>query len=140
VKRENPPGRLTRWTITAAYAALIFYVSMRPDFGPPLFAHSDKVAHFVLYAGLAFLVVWSLRVTVLRFWPHVPILAFGLAVVYGAINEVHQHFIPHREAEGLDMLANALGAVAGTVLAVHVARALERRRARRKLMSEGRCA
>jgi len=139
VKRETTPGKLTRWTVTAVYAALIFYVSMRPNFGPPLFPHSDKVAHFVLYAGLAFLVVWSLRVTVLRFWPHVPILASLLAVFYGGINEIHQHFIPYREAEALDMVANALGAIVGTLLAMRVARALERRRVRRRLESEGRC-
>ena len=120
--------KMTRWTITVAYAAGIFYISMIPVGSEVLFPYSDKIFHFVIYAGFAILVVWSLRVTSLRPWPHVPMLAAAVAIAYGAVNELHQLYIPQRSAELLDLVANALGATAGVIVAMAAARALERRK------------
>jgi len=83
----------------------------------------DKVEHFTAYFGLALMGVlgWSGRRTPLIF----------LAVVaLGGTLEILQAFVG-RDAEWGDMLANTLGATAGTLLALlllWLARLVDRRR------------
>lgn len=73
----------------------------------PAIPHMDKVAHFVVYGGL-----------VVCFWPWggfeseprrwLP-FAVGAAVTFGLGDEIHQFFVPNREPEWLDVLADILG-------------------------------
>ena len=53
-------------------------------------------------------------------------LAIGLAalisVTYGGLDELHQAFVPGRDASVLDILLNALGVVAGTLSYMVIAR------------------
>ncbi len=123
--------KIARWSVTLAYAVGVYYLSVVPGGGPEFFPYQDKVLHFALYAGLAFLFVWSLRITNLRFWPHVPLLAAALAVAYGALNEVNQLRIPYRSAEFLDVVANTLGAALGACVGALAAKSMEARRLRR---------
>lgn len=123
--------KIARWSVTLAYAAGIYYLSVMPGNGPEFFPLQDKVFHFVMYAGLAFLFVWSLRITSLRFWPHVPVLAAAFAVAYGALNEINQLRIPYRSAEFMDIVANTLGAALGAYAGALSAKAIEARRERR---------
>jgi len=118
-----------RWFITLAYAAGIFYLSSRQWGGVPLFPYADKIIHFMLYAGLAFLCAWSLRVTETYGHAMMPILAVGLATSYGAIDEIHQFFVPGRSCETLDLLADAAGAAFGALMALQAAKCCRRRRA-----------
>lgn len=98
---------------TLAYCAAIFYVSSMPK--PPApevtFPGADKIAHFLIYGGLATILSFGLRLSNesidLKFLFLAPIL---IASIYGVSDEIHQLFVPNRSFELLDILADAAGA------------------------------
>src|SRR5260370_26324194 len=65
----------------------------------------DKVAHFTLYAVITAL-LW--RGTCGR----APLAVLASVVAFGALDEVHQIFVPTRSAELLDFVADAAAATA----------------------------
>jgi VanZ family protein len=71
----------------------------------------DKVAHAVIFGGLAAVVSIGLRRAkhppghVVQFY--VPIV---FAALYGLSDEIHQYFVPERTFSLLDWLADCLGA------------------------------
>ena len=71
----------------------------------------DKVAHGILYAGLAGVVsvgLWRSNETVrapVHFW--IPVL---FALLYGLSDEVHQNYVPERSFDWMDLLADGVGA------------------------------
>ncbi|MDP3767398.1 MAG: VanZ family protein, partial [Dehalococcoidia bacterium] len=82
-------------------------------------------AHLGLYAALALLLCWALasgagRQGLASGWP-IAAMAFALAVLYGAADEVHQAFVPGRTASEADLLLDAVGALLGVWLAWSVA-------------------
>ena len=87
--------------------------------GPPV-AEYDKLAHFVGYAGLAFLVTLFLgrktRVTL-------PLAATAVlvAVAFGIVDEATQPFVG-RDTEFLDWVADLGGAVTGAAAAWFILR------------------
>ncbi len=95
-----------------AYAGVIFLLSSRSSLPAPAVVGFDKVAHFGVYGGLAFLAARGAHgygSTRLR----AAVLGALLAAAYGATDEVHQSFVPGRTMELLDLAADALGAAAG---------------------------
>src|SRR4051795_3605108 len=88
----------------------IFGLSSLPD-TPALPGGSDKGLHAVLYAGLGVLLVRALagglrrRITVT-----IALAATLIAGAYGVSDEFHQHFVPPRQVEGLDVVADTIGA------------------------------
>ena len=95
--------------------ALIFFLSSlsQPAVAPP--RRWDKVAHLVLYAGLGLVVVralaggWARPVTT-----GIVVATVLICTVYGITDEVHQHFVPQRQADVFDVIADAAGgAIAG---------------------------
>ena len=101
----------------AIYMAAIFYVSSLTD--PPVPANSDKGLHWLAYLGLAVLVVRALvRGLPRRITAGVALAAIAITVGYGATDEVHQLFVPGRTGDVYDLMADAAGAVAGTVSCV----------------------
>ncbi len=104
---------LSLWAPVAAYMTLIFGVSAQSDAKPPLEV-SDKLAHAVVYMGLAVLVVRALagglsaRITL-----GVAVVALAIAIGYGATDEWHQLFVPGRFGDLRDLYADAIGACAG---------------------------
>lgn len=101
------------WLPVATYLAFIFGLSSISN-PPSLLPGSDKEAHAVLYAGLALLILRGLAGGRLR---QVTLGAMCgaavLAALYGVTDEWHQRFVPGRSYEYADMLADAVGAVAG---------------------------
>jgi VanZ family protein len=83
------------------------------------FPHADKVLHAIGYAGLCTLAV--LGATSARL-----LLAFALTVAWGAIDELHQGFVPGRERSFLDLVADC----AGAALVVALVSAVRHRRER----------
>ncbi|MFC3033573.1 VanZ family protein [Pseudoalteromonas fenneropenaei] len=67
------------------------------------FANADKVAHFLIFFGLAFVLHHAFRLPV---WLHLLMLAG-----YGAGIEVLQSMVPHRQASLYDFYADCLGAL-----------------------------
>lgn len=88
-------------------------VSSIPDF--------DKVVHATLYGVQGFLLYFAIR------WPgQRPLLVRvltvgGLLALFGALDEVHQIWIPGRSAEVADALTDAIAGFAGAVVAAAVA-------------------
>ncbi|MBI2382948.1 MAG: VanZ family protein [Gammaproteobacteria bacterium] len=95
--------------IGLTYLALIVWLSLTPS--PPSGVHIwDKASHFIAYTGLA---GWF--GAVYRPARHVAVIA--AAILAGVGLEVLQGWSGLRQFEYADMLANALGASAGVLLA-----------------------
>jgi VanZ family protein len=114
-----------------AYAGLIYAVSAQSSFAVrlPRFPHADKVVHATEYAGFGFLAARAVTILV----PRGPVFAAGVAIVvgacYGATDELHQRFVPRRDADPWDLVADIVGSAlgAGAYLAFSLARNRRRR-------------
>ncbi|MFC0471740.1 VanZ family protein [Halalkalibacter kiskunsagensis] len=76
-----------------------------------------KLVHISAFGLLAFLFWRALRGRSYRY-----VLAFGLATLYGAIDEWHQSFIPDRSGAVTDVFINSFGACLVLVLVYSVMR------------------
>jgi len=72
-----------------------------PELTPPRFPMADKVAHIVLFFGLATTLHFAFAP---RVW--VAVLVLG---IYGAVIEWVQYYIPNRGAEFEDLIADLIG-------------------------------
>jgi VanZ family protein len=119
VRPAAPPARLA-WILPAvAYAAVIFWLSHQPNPLPGLTARfSDKLLHAVEYAGLAGLLAVGLARLRPGWLARAALLAMLLASAYGLTDELHQAFVPSRDASLLDWAFDTIGAVVGGILAV----------------------
>lgn len=104
-------NRVRVWGPAAGWAAVLFLLSAVPgsDVGPTV-PHLDKVAHFGLYAVLGGTLGW-VRVRRMPRLPHLLLLALGL--LYALSDEFHQAFVPGRDPDALDLVADALGVLMG---------------------------
>lgn len=103
------------WTPVLLYMAVIFALSSVRH-PPDLPQGSDKNLHALLYAGLGGLVARALagggrrRVTL-----GIVLMATLISAAYGVTDEIHQHFVPPREADVLDVVADTIGAAAAAL-------------------------
>jgi VanZ family protein len=123
VSAAGRPGTGRRrlvWLLPAlAYAGFIFWLSHQPNPLPALTGRfADKLLHAVEYAGLAGLLALGLSHLGPLGLRRAVLLAVALAAAYGASDELHQAFVPLRDASALDWVADASGAVVGGILAV----------------------
>jgi len=103
------------WLPVYLYAGLIFIYSAQSSvaFAPEIL-YGDKLLHFVEYAILGYLIARAAKnSSSLKMRAHFRIFAVSLASLYGLSDEFHQYFVPGREVEILDVLADAAGAVFG---------------------------
>jgi hypothetical protein len=107
--------RLLLWGPVVLHMALIFTASASSDPGLPS-AVSDKTAHFAAYGVLSALFLRALARGALAgvTWRRAAV-AVLLSVLYGVTDEVHQSFVPDRSPDGLDVVADSVGACAGAV-------------------------
>lgn len=94
---------------------LVWGLSSIPKSAPVLIVPmQDKVIHLVEYAILAILYCYSITRTRSR-WNKTAVflLSVLLAALWGAIDEWHQSFVPNRNPDIVDALADALGALIG---------------------------
>ncbi|MCG3149506.1 MAG: hypothetical protein PCFJNLEI_02969 [Verrucomicrobiae bacterium] len=76
--------------------------------------YGDKLGHWIEYSVLAW---WCARAfaNAHRFpLAQACLLALFVAALYGATDELHQHFVPDRTADVQDWLMDTLGAAAAT--------------------------
>ena len=91
---------------------------------------SDKGGHAVLYCGLGALLMRALAGGFGRpVSARTALAAVVLSVLYGVTDEVHQHFVPPRRMEWLDLAADAAGASAAAV-SLYIIGSAQRRRSR----------
>ena len=103
------------WLPVLSYAGLIFFLSSlpHPEETMPVFLEevSDKALHMIEYGLLGILTYRAFRYAAgVRAARYALLLAIGVSVLYGFTDEVHQAFVPEREAEVWDLLADATGA------------------------------
>jgi VanZ family protein len=110
------------------YMALIFVASEIPNPPAPPGPLTDKPVHAAMYAGLSALVVraiaggWGRPVTL-----HTALAAVAIASAYGVTDEIHQRFVPPREADYRDVGADAAGAAAAAFALYGLSRVAGRR-------------
>lgn len=111
------PSRWVPVVVMLAWAGVIFYLSSRSHVAvtdDPLWdVLTRKTAHFVVFGVLAYLAATVARVFKA---PSPAVIGFVVAVVYGALDEVHQSFVVGRSAQVVDVLIDGLGALAGAGL------------------------
>jgi VanZ family protein len=112
-------ARIVRyWLPVLAYAGLIFYLSSlsHPEVYAPtlLELFGDKALHVIEYGVLGILCYRAFRYAAgSRFARLALVLAIAVSVAYGLSDEIHQAFVPLREADGWDLLMDTLGATIG---------------------------
>jgi VanZ family protein len=90
--------------------ALIFGLSSQSTLPRVVDPVPDKVAHAAAYAALGVLCLRACHGGLQRLRPGATLLALGLTLGYGALDEWHQSFVPRRRASAGDWLADAAGA------------------------------
>ena len=98
--------------LAIGWMATIFFLSHQPSLpAPSLFEHQDKLFHGGAYGLLGLLLALALHE------PGRPgrtlLLVWLLGTLYGLTDEYHQSFIPGRDADLLDVLADSAGALLG---------------------------
>jgi len=112
------PRRRLYFSLLLLWVALTFLLTSIPYLkGPESIPFWDKGAHFAFYGVTGFLcALWRRESGVSAGRAVVEALLF--AAMSGAVDEIHQHWIPGRSMELLDWLADTLGGGAGAVFSL----------------------
>lgn len=101
--------RLLRRSVFLIYTALLIYGLFRPEGPPSLFKNSDKMLHFLAFAGFAFF-------TRLAFPKAAAWKVWALIILWAPISEALQHQVqPSRYFSWLDIVANLTGVASGAL-------------------------
>ena len=96
--------------VLLSYVLLVILVSLVPFSSEPSTWPVDKVGHFLAYAGMAVLALFSYAALPAR------LVALVAAAGLGALLEWGQASIPGRDMSWIDQLANVLGLLAGAAV------------------------
>jgi len=113
------------------WAVIIFVGSSLPGTSPLLkvFFGQDKIVHTFVYFCFALLTFRALRYQS-RFpflSRYALLVSMALTLAYGALDELHQLYVPNRAADLRDFVADATGALV-CLLALSIARFIRKRR------------
>lgn len=106
------------WLPAVLWAAVLFLLSAIPGQGIPT-VHVpgfDKVVHAAVYAVAGALIFRALRRTTSLGHARAVIFAAVIATAYGVTDEIHQSFVPFREPDVRDGLADAAGGLLGAFI------------------------
>jgi len=115
-------GRLKRiglyWLPLVLYCLAIFIQSSFKTPGQvPDLPMIDKILHFVAYAIMGILFFRAYRTLPIGNRQLLLVLLSILSAgLYGISDEIHQHFVPFRNADSMDVLADFLGSIGGVVV------------------------
>jgi VanZ family protein len=74
----------------------------------------DKILHFAAYSLLGILFFRVYATLPLKNRKNLLILiSIASAILYGISDEIHQYFVPFRQADTLDVIANSFGSICG---------------------------
>ncbi len=107
------------WGLVILYADFIYAFSSmeRMPFAFEAKYHTDKLVHGVEYAILGLLLARSLRISFrFRSWRRIVWFALLLGTLYAVSDEIHQSTVPHRQADAMDVVADAVGSYLGARL------------------------
>lgn len=113
--RARRRERVWAWAPALAYMGLIWVLSSIPtQVSLDSVPFRDKGVHFVEYFVLAALLGRALHLSrgdwsVMR----VALVAFGVSAGWGYLDELHQAFVPGRDSNVMDVLADAVGSAVG---------------------------
>ena len=108
-------GKIRYWIPALVWMGIIFAFSARPAVQASGIDWQDffikKTAHFVEYAVLTTLLIFSLNRT--TSWNKTKKIVFAVIIsgLYAVSDEFHQSFIPGREPHVRDVLIDALGSL-----------------------------
>jgi VanZ family protein len=104
-------SRLGLWGPVLAFMAFIFYESSQPEVPALVERIWDKLLHSGAYAVLGALMLRALSGGFRRpVTAGVASTAVLLTTLYGASDEIHQSFVPRRQMDGRDLVADFTGA------------------------------
>jgi VanZ family protein len=111
---------LIYWLPVLVYCLIIFIQSSFPATEHiPEFDFSDKLLHAAVYAVLGMLLYRAFNAMHKRpSTASLVVLSILITALYGASDEVHQYFVPSRNAEFLDFAADAVGGMIGVMVVV----------------------
>ncbi len=115
---------LAAWAPALLWATVIFALSSIPGDALPRVPlgwwNADKLVHGVVYAILGALCWRGARRTVARDRgrAHQVLAAVVFATVFGISDELHQAFTPFRSPDAFDVIADAVGGLAGALVCV----------------------
>jgi len=97
----------------------VTYLSLTPKY--TIDVGNDKLGHIIAYTVLSLNAGMSFYETKKLFWSTSLVL-----VLYGALLEIGQHFIPGRSFSFADMGANALGVIIGIAITASFHKQIQR--------------
>ena len=127
-------SRRARWLwvlFVALCTTFVLYMALAPRPQGPSFSW-DKLNHVAAFAALAFGLLHALREK-----PRPVLWSTGLLLALGVGIELAQRYLPGREADWRDVLADALGIALGSLISATLDARLERRRQRRDASTTG---
>jgi VanZ family protein len=114
--RRSLIARAKLWLPLVLYLVTIFYLSAAADPFPVLTTQVwDKLLHGLEYGALALLLCHALSGEGVQTLDAI-LWAVALTSLYGATDEYHQIFVPFRDANIRDWLADTIGAMIGAAL------------------------
>lgn len=103
------------WLAVLCYAGVIFFLSSLPGTTlPQQLVLSDFTLHIIEYLPLGFLMARAMQHTKASSSKKAMfLLCCILAIVYAISDEIHQLFVPGRQASPFDLIADSIGAFIG---------------------------
>ena len=104
------------WFPVIIYCGLIFLQSSKPSpENIPDIPYLDKLLHVVAYALLGALFFRAFRTSWIKDKTKlIIVLSILSSSLYGISDELHQHFVPYRNADVMDAVADFLGSIFGS--------------------------
>jgi len=101
---------------------MLFTATSLPAANLPSVAVGDKLKHFTAFFGLSVLLSLTLlyQNKVLLLKKYFLAAALIISSIYGLLDEIHQSFVPGRNNEFLDWVADSLGAAAGVFIVFYL--------------------
>jgi VanZ family protein len=111
------PSRLRNflicWLPLIVYCLAIYMQSSRPSPAHmPDVKFFDKILHFAAYGLMGVLFFRAYETLPLKNYKNLLILfSIGSAILFGISDEIHQYFVPFRQADIMDAVANSIGSI-----------------------------